>query len=184
MADWRPAKSLVKLRAQINAMAPNRSKASDGTIGDTAHSKTKSEHNPNKDGVVRAMDITHDPAGGCDCNVLAETLVAARDPRILYIIWNARICSSVVQPWTWRAYKGANKHTHHLHISVVETPAVYDNEAPWLRLSVGAAPVPRPRPSEPVPAPPDVEPAPEQGKAPTGLLGLLLKLLKALFGKK
>lgn len=43
---------------------------------------------------------------------------------------------------------------------------------------------PAPRPSEPVPAPPDVEPAPEQGKAPTGLVGLLAAIWKAIFWKK
>ncbi|HKV33547.1 MAG TPA: hypothetical protein VJP89_04485, partial [Pyrinomonadaceae bacterium] len=59
---WRVAKSLLRLREQINELAPNRSKASDGTIGDAAHASRKSDHNPwVKDGsigVVTAMDIT------------------------------------------------------------------------------------------------------------------------------
>lgn len=32
--DWRLAKSLEKLRAQINLLAPNRKKHSDGSVGD------------------------------------------------------------------------------------------------------------------------------------------------------
>src|SRR5215212_9158416 len=35
--SWRAAKSLLTLRTQINQKAPNRNKASDGTIGDARH---------------------------------------------------------------------------------------------------------------------------------------------------
>ena len=129
--NWRVAKSLLTLREQINRAAPNRSKASDGTIGDVAHSKTKSDHNPDKDGVVKAMDITHDPAHGVNCHVLAASLIDSRDPRILYIIWNRRIANSQVQPWVWRGYGGANPHDHHMHISVKADPALYDSTTAW-----------------------------------------------------
>jgi hypothetical protein len=65
---WRPAKSLIQLRDQINQIAPNRSKASDGTIGDAAHASRASDHNPwvreGDAGVVTAIDITHDPDDG------------------------------------------------------------------------------------------------------------------------
>ena len=67
---WRVAKSLLKLRDQINAHAPKRSKKSDGYIGDAAHASRSSDHNPwvkdGKMGVVTAADFTHDPAGGFD----------------------------------------------------------------------------------------------------------------------
>ena len=36
-ASWRAAKSLLKLRDQVNARFPGRKKDSDGTIGDAAH---------------------------------------------------------------------------------------------------------------------------------------------------
>jgi len=186
---WRPAKSLDVLRYQINAAYPGRNKASDGTIGDSAHSKTKSEHNPDANGVVRALDITHDPAKGVDCGKIIDALVASRDPRILYVIWNRRICSSKVQPWKWRAYNGSNPHDHHFHLSVVDDPALYDNEGPWaigVVLVTDAAP-PRPtrppvKPTAPSPPPPDVEPsAPPPG--PTGFWGWLLGLLAKWAGK-
>ena len=128
MSSWRVAKSLLKLREQVDAKWPNRDTSSDGTIGDSAHQATKSDHNPNSAGVVTAMDITHDPAHGLDARKLAETLVASRDNRIKYIISNAQIVSSTVSPWQWRPYTGANAHRHHVHISVT---GPYDDERPW-----------------------------------------------------
>jgi hypothetical protein len=136
---WRTARTLLGLLDQVNRRYPRRSKVSDGTIGDTAHSNRVSDHNPNiidaGVGVVTALDITHDPAHGCDAHVLTDTLVASRDPRIKYLIWNRRIVSSVVvsgQPaWTWRPYTGANPHNHHLHLSVKADKASYDSAAPW-----------------------------------------------------
>jgi len=88
---WRLAKSLEVLRAQINAYAPKRSKASDGTIGDEAHATTNSDHNPwvidqNGMGVVTAIDFTHSPSTGLDCGQLLNALLASRDIRIKYII--------------------------------------------------------------------------------------------------
>jgi len=179
---WRPAKSLDVLRYQINSAFPGRNKASDGTIGDAAHAKSKSEHNPDANGVVRALDITHDPDKGVDCGRIIDAMVASRDPRILYVIWNRRICSSVVQPWKWRGYSGSNPHDKHFHLSVVESPALYDNEGPW---AIGTAaihappppPAPPPvKPTAPSPPPPDVEPtqAPEPA---TGFWAWLLRLL-------
>lgn len=132
--SWRLAKSLEQLRSQVDAAFPGRDKSSDGTIGDERHAATKSEHNPDANGVVRAMDISHDPAHGLDARALAEALVASRDPRILYVISNAEINSSVKAPWTWRPYTGVNAHRHHVHISVVEDPARYDDANPWLGL--------------------------------------------------
>jgi lysozyme family protein len=127
----RIAKSLDVLRAQIDAKYPNRSKLSDGWIGDTAHRARPSDHNPNAAGVVTALDITHDPAHGVDTWALAEILRANKDPRIKYVISNGRIFSSVVSPWQWRPYTGANKHAHHIHVSVMGDAALYELATPW-----------------------------------------------------
>jgi hypothetical protein len=128
---WRVAKSLLILRDQINAMAPGRSTSSDGTIGDAAHQATNSDHNPNADGVVTAMDITHDPAHGVDAGKLAEMLRASRDQRIKYVISQRRIFSSKVSPWQWRPYTGASPHTEHVHISVDADRSLYDDTRAW-----------------------------------------------------
>jgi|HigsolmetaAR201D_1030396.scaffolds.fasta_scaffold15936_2 hypothetical protein len=50
---WRLARSLEQLRRQIDAAYPGRSKASDGTIGDVAHSQRNSDHNPDAYGSRR-----------------------------------------------------------------------------------------------------------------------------------
>lgn len=68
---WRLAHSLETLRAQVNAKWPNRSKSSDGSIGDASHSSRLSDHNPDPSGVVRAIDITHDPLSGFDSYAFA-----------------------------------------------------------------------------------------------------------------
>jgi hypothetical protein len=128
---WRVAKSLLTLRDQINAMAPGRSTSSDGTIGDAAHQATNSDHNPNADGVVTAMDITHDPSHGVDAGKLAEMLRVSRDQRIKYVISQRRIFSSKVSPWQWRPYTGVSPHTEHVHISVDADRSLYDDTRPW-----------------------------------------------------
>lgn len=129
----RLALSLETLRAQVNAIAPKRNKRSDGWIGDAAHSARRSDHNPNAAGVVCALDITHDPDGGMDCRDLAAVLSSAEDPRIAYLIWNGLICSGEYssRAWRWREYTGTNPHKTHLHISVVQDAAKYDDSAPW-----------------------------------------------------
>lgn len=134
---WRVAKSLLKLREQVNALSPNRLKISDGTIGDAAHASRSSDHNPwfkdGSTGIVSGMDITHDPAHGVNSQALADSLVSSRDSRIKYIISNGRIISGSdgPHPWVWRKYTGKNPHNHHVHISVKPEKALYDNEAPW-----------------------------------------------------
>jgi hypothetical protein len=136
---WRLAKSLVQLREQINAIAPSRSKASDGTIGDASHRSRASDHNPwiteGRVGIVSAMDITHDRANGCDAEAVAESIRASKDNRVKYIIWNRRIMSSYAvnqkPAWVWRPYTGRNGHTHHVHVSVNSTKASYDSVVSW-----------------------------------------------------
>lgn len=119
----RRAYALQTLLSQVNTLYPNRSKASDGWLGDAAHATRLSDHNPLPNGVVCAQDFTHDP-DDLDCNWLAEQLVKNGDPRIKYIIWNKRIW----QNGTWKSYSGLNDHTKHLHLSV---GGDYDNASKW-----------------------------------------------------
>lgn len=133
--SWRLAKSLERLRAQVNGRWPARSKVSDGTIGDAAHAKSASDHNPNAAGVVTALDLTHDPANGCNAQRIADVLASSRDPRIKYLIWNRQMLRSYakpgIPPWTWAPYTGPNPHATHLHVSVVAHAAGYDDAADW-----------------------------------------------------
>lgn len=123
--NYKVAGSLLRLRDQLDTGASTRSKASDGTIGNAEHAARDSDHNPwwVYGGVpyVTAMDITHDPAGGLDCQDLEWALWAGRDPRIKYVIWNKQIMAGTAgpEPWQSRPYHGADPHTNHLHLSVM-----------------------------------------------------------------
>lgn len=137
MVAWIVAESLDRLLAQLNALAPHRSKASDGGIGDASHATRDSDHNPwyvlDGQPLVTARDFTNDPAGGLDCQRLADALQRSRDSRVKYVIWNRRILSGAggPSPWTWRNYGGTNPHTKHLHLSVVADRRCRDR-SPWM----------------------------------------------------
>jgi hypothetical protein len=131
---WRLAKSLETLRNQINGAYPNRSRVSDGTIGDAAHAASASDHNPNINGVVCAIDITHDPANGFDAGAFAEHIRTHRHPNLRYVIFNQRI-AGYWNNWQWEASSG---HTQHVHVSVGtlnigdgQTYDRYDNTEQW-----------------------------------------------------
>ncbi len=51
------SKAAGQLREQIDDSFPERSRKSDGWIGDARHSTRKSDHNPDATGCVRAIDI-------------------------------------------------------------------------------------------------------------------------------
>jgi hypothetical protein len=140
--SWRLAKSLGAtgkdgLLGEINARAPDRSKESDGGIGDASHSARSSDHNPcDCCRVVCARDFTHDPPR-FDSYAFAEWLrqrVLAGEARVRYVISNGRIFSGRGQKHPaalWRPYTGKNKHAHHVHVSVRHGPELYDDAQPW-----------------------------------------------------
>jgi endonuclease I len=139
--EWRAAESLKALLKQVNTLAPSRKKDSDGMIGDEAHQSRDSDHNPwvwdkvAKKGVVTALDITNDPTGKCDCQILANSLQVNKDPRVKYVIWNKQIMNSAsingTAAWTWRPYSGSNPHNKHIHISVKCDKESYDSTSKW-----------------------------------------------------
>ena len=126
----RLAYALAQLRTQVNTAFPGRNKASDGWIGDAAHAATNSEHNPNRAGVVRALDITHDPSSGVDGHRLASDAIAELDRRghAAYVIYRGRIRSTIVMRGIWRQYTGSNPHHTHVHISYITG---YDDRRAW-----------------------------------------------------
>jgi hypothetical protein len=113
-------KAGVQLREMVDDNFPSRSRRSDGWIGDSRHSATKSDHNPAKPTmVVRAVDISADL--GVEPNASAHLanqirLAAKKDKRISYVIFNGRIASKILF-YRWRKYSGVNPHTSHIHIS-------------------------------------------------------------------
>lgn len=120
------AASLDTLRTQIHSRFPALIKGSIGWIGDAAHRARASQHNPDRDGSVDAIDVPHRPDIGLDVHTLVAQLVASADPRLQRIIWYRRT-------WTpargWQAYTGSNGHTAHAHIET--TDAGQDDRTPW-----------------------------------------------------
>jgi hypothetical protein len=133
--SWFLAPSLKALFADIDQVAPRRNRVSDGAKGDKAHEKRKSDHNPDPfpNGIVRAIDVTHDPGGGCDCSRLASRIRERRDPRVAYVIFNRRIMAGQAgpSPWVWRRYNGPSPHTHHMHVSIRHTEAAENDRGTW-----------------------------------------------------
>ena len=145
MPAWRLAPALVALRDEADELAPNRSRESDGTIGDPSHAARSSDHNPDRDGWVDALDLTHDPAGGFDAHAWADHIAARGDHRVSYLISRGRIHNpGRDKPGRWRPYPGANRHDKHLHVSVLD--AHRHDTRPWLTGTPSPPPNPEPGP--------------------------------------
>ena len=132
MVNWYVDKGLGVLIAQVKAQHPG---MVIGTIGDLAHQKEPSDHNPSKEkhdlGAVDAADFMVSPHfTKSDGNELVDALVMHRDRRIAYIIWQKRIISATVSPWVWRPYNGTDPHTGHVHTSVNDLHE--SDTSPWI----------------------------------------------------
>jgi hypothetical protein len=146
MASWILVPSLVALRNEFNKLAPDRDKASDGSIGDTSHQQTSSDHNPDETGrtpysdadrvnEVHAIDVDDDlRLAGWSMNRALEIIITrhreGRDNRLQNVIYNRRIWSRS-WGWTARAYTGANAHTEHAHFSARYTTAQESDTRAW-----------------------------------------------------
>ena len=117
------SKSGIQLREQIDDCFSERDRASDGWVADIRHMREgKSDHIPDVDGWVRAIDIDRDLSGKAKPDIMPDLadeirIFAKRNgKRISYIIFDGRIASPILG-WKWRKYTGANKHNHHMHVS-------------------------------------------------------------------
>lgn len=113
MADWYVNRGLVPCIESVRGKFPG---IVIGTIGDEAHRKEKSDHNPNLYSRVNAADYMLGK-GGFD-HAAAERLCAdlIKDPRTKYVIYNRRIWESDTRKWL--KHTGSNPHTDHVHHSV------------------------------------------------------------------
>ena len=122
------APSLMALRDEINQKWPRRDQGSDGWIGDHSHSSRVSDHNPDQDGIVHAIDVDKD---GLDVDQLLETVIG--DRRVWYVIFNRRIYSRT-HGWTARTYTGTNGHEGHIHISIRYGSEWENDTARWFEI--------------------------------------------------
>ena len=154
--SWFVPPSIKKLLGEVDVRWPGRDKSSDGTIGDYAHSTSKSEHNPvghqygpefGTEGAVHAVDITAD-----NPELVAAVMDGAvGDDRVWYVIHAGKILSRTYN-WANRDYTGSNPHNTHIHISLRsedKDKALFaeNSTADWL-----SADTPTPPPVEPPPA--------------------------------
>ncbi|MFG3710873.1 peptidoglycan-binding protein [Micromonospora sp. NPDC047730] len=131
-APWVLVAWAEQFRSELNAIAPKRDKASDGSIGDQAHQGSRSGHNPDETGraersdadrinEVRAIDVDKDlRVTGLTAEMIVAYLVgrcrAGRERRLIYIIFNRTIWSASTG-WQARRYTGSNPHDRHIHLS-------------------------------------------------------------------
>lgn len=134
---WALAPALVVFTHQLRQVAPG---ARVDTIGDADHSSRTSDHNPDRDRLVCALDVFD--SGALDDGVLARELTdpehRADWPRISYVINARRIWSPARAAEGWRPYDGPNPHDTHCHLSV--TQAGKRHTRPWSALAALAAP--------------------------------------------
>ena len=114
----------IAVLRQATALRPKRKKASDGLLPSAAHMKQSptSDHNTGL-----AVDLTHDPKNGIDCEDIFEKL--KEDKRVKYLIFKGRIWSREKSKLGNRRYTGSNPHNKHLHISIESTMGT--DTSPW-----------------------------------------------------
>jgi hypothetical protein len=125
---WKLVAGGVKLRDQLNARFPNRDKSSDGAVGDLSHQARPSDHNPDKNGWVHALDIDENFGkgkwrNGRNAQALADQIVAYAasglpgSDRVKNVVYNDKVASGTYRAtrWVWRG-KGYG-HFNHIHIS-------------------------------------------------------------------
>lgn len=126
----------VKLRKQVNRRWRRRDRRSDGWIGDRAHQARRSDHNPDRNGWVHALDIDADLIPGDKkaskkaAQDLADQLVEYAKSgrkgadRIKYVVFNNKIASGTYANtyWTWRG--SGYGHTQHIHVSFTDKKPV------------------------------------------------------------
>jgi hypothetical protein len=136
----------VSLRNAFNSVAPNRDKASDGWIGDTAHQQEESDHNSDETGNVPIHDadkINEVHAIDVDNNLNESDLTMEKvvqyqinrcrsgaERRLRYVIYSRRIWSASTN-WIQKTYTGASPHTEHAHFSFSYDTALEANVSSW-----------------------------------------------------
>lgn len=149
---------LVTLRTEFNRVSPTRDKGADGWIGDAAHKRESSDHNPDETGStpfedaddtdeVHALDIDctgpwpdgrGGQAGGWFDDKIASIVAAEKRDyesptikgRLQNVIWRGWIASRS-NGWKWVPYFGASQHFDHAHFSARYLTETENDTRPW-----------------------------------------------------
>jgi hypothetical protein len=150
VSSWVLVPAAESLRAEIDTIAPERDKTTDGSIGDTAHQGNPSDHNLDESGntpdedsdkvdEVHAIDVDKDlNLPDVTMQDVVDTLVERcrrdnSDPkneaRLKYIIFNGYIWDA--PGWQKVKYTGSNPHDKHAHFSFEYDSQYSESTAPW-----------------------------------------------------
>lgn len=158
MSAWVLIPCLIALRAEFNAVAPNRDRGADGSIGDSSHTSS-SDHTPDEDSdvlrdhdadsknEVHALDIDSDgpwpdgsgrEAGGWFDRTIKAIVAREREEylspttygRLQYVIWRGRIIS---RSWGWSEWRARSQNDHydHAHFSARYLSRTEADTRPW-----------------------------------------------------
>lgn len=137
--------SLDSLFDEFDAIAPERDRSTDGWIGDTSHSASNSDHNPDETGntahedsdnkdEVHAIDVDKDLKQTFsmeDCvQFILDRCRAGKEKRIRYIIFNSRIWEAA-EGWKQQSYSGSNPHDKHAHFSASYETKHEEDRGSW-----------------------------------------------------
>lgn len=149
--SWTAAPALLAILADADRVAPGRSHASDGTIGDPAHAASKSDHNPDFRGIVHACDVTNDPGHGMDtwhwAQVIAGRMMLGQETRVEYLVsfdGNVDVIFHPSVSLAWRQNGSAKQeHRSHLHVSIKYSEAAENDVRPFFVTAI-TPPPPKP----------------------------------------
>lgn len=145
-AGWLLVPSLVSLRAAFDALAPDRDRRSDGSVGDLAHQQRVSDHNPDETGAVpihdadkinevHALDVDEQlNVPGLTLSMIVNYIIgrcrAGQEHRLRYVIHDHTIWEAS-NGWRPRTYPGDDPHTEHAHFSASYDTAQEASTAGW-----------------------------------------------------
>lgn len=127
MTPWKPCAAAITLRKQVDKRWPKRDRGADGIKGDSAHAARASDHNPDREGWVHALDIDADllgtGRGRGQAQILANQIVAYAasglpgSQRIKYVVFNDQVASGTYKNSFWVFRGSGYGHRDHIHIS-------------------------------------------------------------------
>lgn len=128
------APSLAQLRSELDHRWPHRDRRSDGWLGDAAHMRRRSDHDPNRRHSVDALDVDKD-----GIEPMRLVYEAVGDPRVNYVIFNRTIWMRK-RNWVPHRYTGVNPHTKHVHTSILQSVAAENDAHAWFGTPVPLKP--------------------------------------------